>query len=166
MEDVLLSRPDRQGLKAQNQAAYVKILCERKAGEVLSAIPRKKNQHGLGKDARAMMAQAGIPEQTGRRWQYLARFPEANLLRLVALCNEDEDELTSMFVIAAARAYLNRMARHETTAHVAPGPTIAEPAISAIPSATVRPTWRSFEQPPRQSVTIATSAGRAYAFSP
>lgn len=129
-------KASRQGLKAQNQAAYVKILCERKAGELLSAVPRlaggrdRKGKQGMV----SMLDTIGIPWTTASRWQYLAQYPEADLLRLVAICNEDEDELTSVLVVEAARAYLNRTARHETSSDTDAKEQTEEPGNAETPA--------------------------------
>jgi hypothetical protein len=56
------------------RAAYVKLLCERKAGALLLEVPRVQNRKQGGEGISAMLAEIGIAESTARRWQYLAQW--------------------------------------------------------------------------------------------
>jgi hypothetical protein len=110
------AKESRQSLEIQNRAAYVKLLCERKAGALLLEIPRANGGpggRGSSRKANASMAaalrQAGIPESTARRWQYLAQWPEAELMALLGACNEDEEELTTSIAVSSARAFLESL---------------------------------------------------------
>jgi N6-adenosine-specific RNA methylase IME4 len=88
-------------LPLQNHAALVKILAERRAGELLAQIERSKG--GRGK-TRAMLAQVyeanEIAKRTGTRWQVLAGVPEADIRQLEIACNGSGDELTSAMLHA------------------------------------------------------------------
>jgi hypothetical protein len=102
-------KASKQGLEAQNQAAFVKLMCERRGGELLLDVERAQGDKSGNKGLRVMLTQSGLPEPTARRWQYLAQYPEANLREMVAICNEDQDELTTTRVVMEAREYLDRL---------------------------------------------------------
>jgi hypothetical protein len=123
------AKESKQSLEIQNRAAYVKLLCERKAGELLLEIPRAPtNQRGQGRNGGAnkssatlavVLEQAGIPESTARRWQYLAQWPTSELVALMEACNEDEDELTTIVAVSAARSYMEWVASKDKEAEEA-----------------------------------------------
>lgn len=60
---------------AQNEAAYVKILAERRAGSLLAQIERKPSGGRPGKEnpstLKAFLEEAGITESTAYRWQVM-----------------------------------------------------------------------------------------------
>jgi hypothetical protein len=107
-------KASKKGLEAQNQAAFVKLMCERRGGELLLQVDRAERIKGKG--LRAMLAHTDIPESTARRWQYLAQFPEANLREIVAICNEEQDELTTARVVMEARGYLDQLESRKAAA--------------------------------------------------
>jgi hypothetical protein len=49
-------------------------------GELLRDVPRAKKRRKGADGLRAMLARSGIAEQTSRRWQLLAQYPEADLI--------------------------------------------------------------------------------------
>jgi hypothetical protein len=109
------AKESRQSLEVQNRAAYVKLLCERKAGALLLEVPRNSGAGGHRRKDDASVTLTGalraanIPEPTARRWQYLAKWPEDQLVSLMEACNEDEDELTTSIAVSAARSYLDSL---------------------------------------------------------
>lgn len=65
----------RKGLAAQNEAAYVKILAERRAGELLAKVGRVQGNRD-GKDGlRSTLERSGISVGTAHNWQILAQLP-------------------------------------------------------------------------------------------
>jgi hypothetical protein len=104
----------RKGLAAQNEAAYVKILAERRAGELLREIERSKG--GRGKTDTTLvrvLAEAGIPSMTAQRWQVLSQLPAARLNALVkdiaeSLTTDNPEELTSSMVLVEATAFIRQ----------------------------------------------------------
>ena len=105
----------KQGLHVQNRAAYIKTLCERRAGELLLQVEREPKGHGKtapGKKSNARskldsaLEAAGIAPTTAKRWQYLARYPESELARIVAQCNHDGEELTTALMVTVVQGYL------------------------------------------------------------
>jgi hypothetical protein len=100
----------RKGLAAQNEAAYVKILAERRAGELLSQVERKQGSRN-GEGLRAIAAQSGIPETTAKRWQTLSKLPASRLTAIVndvadSLTTDNPEELTTSMVLVAATGFL------------------------------------------------------------
>lgn len=111
------AKESRQSLLIQNRAAYVKVLCERKAGEVLLAMPKAKGNRNVGKfggrgrrppnGSTPTLADLGITGDQSSRWQMLARWPERELARLLASCNEDQEELTMHRVVVNLQGYMD-----------------------------------------------------------
>jgi hypothetical protein len=65
--------------EAQNHAAHVSLLCQRRAGELLAATPMAKNQHGAGHTMRPApkLSDLGVSRIDSQRWQKVAAVPEA-----------------------------------------------------------------------------------------
>src|SRR6267154_2636451 len=63
-----------RGLEAQNHCAFIKILAERRAGQLLRAMERAQgDRHGNG--LRSTMERSGIAPVSGHRWQVMAIVP-------------------------------------------------------------------------------------------
>jgi len=93
----IYAKKARKGLPIQNRAALIKILAERRAGELLAAIERSKG--GRGK-TEAMLARVyeenKIKPRTGRHWQIRAAKIAADECRQHEIvCNRLDKELTS-----------------------------------------------------------------------
>jgi hypothetical protein len=143
------AKESRQSLQVQNQACFVKLMCERKAGLLLSEVPRappnkrgqgrngkNKSTAGVAGDFSAMLRDAKIPESTARLWQAYAQVPEERLLALLNDCNADEDELTSSLAVNVARWHLGKAkaqkkAQATTTAKAQATTTAKAPAAPA-----------------------------------
>ena len=109
------AKASNKGRVTQNQAAYVKLLCERRAGELLAAVPRSK---GGGQRTTATMApvleEAGIAETTARRWQLWAKVPVSEFQDWLAEANAMEDEeLTTSLVLLSAQGYVAKQKEEE-----------------------------------------------------
>lgn len=105
------ARRAQKGLAVQNRCAWVKLLAERRAGELLRDIPRapiggaqsgrgEKHSHTFGE----CLDRLGIHWDTAKRWQRLAKLPEAELTRLLTECDAEQEELTSAKVDTVMRA--------------------------------------------------------------
>jgi Ribbon-helix-helix protein, copG family len=103
----------RQGLVAQNRAAHMRLLGERRAGALLLAVPMQQGRGKKGEGFRTMLAQSHIPEEDARRWQAFAKVPEATFAELVASCNQSGDELTTILAVAMAQSYLDRQPEND-----------------------------------------------------
>ena len=103
-----------KGLKAQNQAAYVKFLCERRGGELLLQLERTKAGPGRGKKhsqpvnafTKAVKA-AGMNTTTAYRWQLLAQYPLKKLREYLHDVDAEGEELLSLAVYTQAQGYVD-----------------------------------------------------------
>lgn len=83
----------------QNRAACIKILAERRAGELLKEIERSKGGgQRTTSTMKAVLSDNKIAESTGLRWQTIARVPEERIRGLEAELTEAEQELTSALI--------------------------------------------------------------------
>jgi hypothetical protein len=106
------ARQARLGLEAQNYAAEIRLRAERRAGELLSEIPR---QRGFAHSAQAepnvetpyqqTLGRAQISLPTAKRWQQIALVPEPVFERHVAETNAHGRELTAASVAKVAREF-------------------------------------------------------------
>jgi len=88
------------GLELQNSAAEIKILAERKAGEMLAAMekakpPGKKIGNTMLPNS---LADLGITKMQSHRWQKIALIPEEQFLRHISETCDAMKELTSASV--------------------------------------------------------------------
>ena len=88
----------RKGLRAQNAAARIKFLCERRGGELLRQVPTVQGQRDTTDGLVATIKTSGLSLQTAYRWMNLARMPEAELVQAAILCDADGEELTTCLV--------------------------------------------------------------------
>lgn len=88
------------GLVMQNECAELKLRAERKAGEMLAALPKKANQHVAGDT----LSQAGIARHQSSRWQRIASLPEGEFDAYIAETVTANRELTSAGALQRARA--------------------------------------------------------------
>lgn len=96
----IYAKSARKGLSIQNRAASIKIMAERRAGELLSKVERSKGGgHRTSATMAVVLKESDISETSGRRWQAIARVPEAEIRKLEAECNEAERELTSAAIL-------------------------------------------------------------------
>jgi site-specific DNA-methyltransferase (adenine-specific) len=108
------ARQAQLGLESQNYAAEIKLRAERRAGEMLADVERSAGRRtektwALAEPRstalQAAYAQTGIKPATGKRWQAVARVPEAVFDQHVAETKAKGKELTSVDVAKIARQH-------------------------------------------------------------
>ena len=94
------------GLTMQNECAELKLRAERKAGEMLRAMPK----HGGGRpsenrlhDVTSSLADVGVTKIQSHRWQQVAAVPEPEFERHLAEAKESKAELTTSGVLAKGK---------------------------------------------------------------
>jgi hypothetical protein len=96
----------RLGLAAQNHCAYVRLLAERRAGELIEQMEKH-----TGRPAKAShverLSDLGITYNNSYRWRALARFSLADLERLWKEYDKYHDELTTAAVMRKLRTQLD-----------------------------------------------------------
>ena len=100
------------GLQLQNQAAEVKLVAERRAGELLGEMKlrggnRKSNSHG----ASLKLSELGIGYDQSARWQREAAVPEPVFKKYIATANKLGQDITSQGLLRLARLTGNGKAR-------------------------------------------------------
>jgi len=85
-------------LEIQNDCAELKIRAERKAGDILAEMPKKKNQHVAGNT----LSQADISRVESSRWQRVASVPAEVFETHVAETKEAKRELTTASMLKIA----------------------------------------------------------------
>lgn len=100
------------GLKLQNQAAELKLCCERRAGQILAETPLqggdRRSENG---NHRATLEDMGISRSQSSRWQREGSLPEEDFVRYVQQSNEEGRELTANGLLHLARAYADATRR-------------------------------------------------------
>lgn len=94
-----------KGLDIQNQAAEIKIMAERKAGDMLAKMDRQRK--GDGRPAKASqpatLSKIGVNRSQSSRWQAIAAVPARDFNRHVAETKKAGRELTSTSVAKLAQ---------------------------------------------------------------
>ncbi len=94
-----------ESLEMQNQCAEIKLRAERRAGEILAELPKKRGSRppdaGL-QPATPSLDKLGIDKTESSRWQKLAAIPEEVFDRHVQNVKSDRAELTTAGLIRAA----------------------------------------------------------------
>lgn len=89
-------------------ATEIRVRAERKAGEMLAAMPKATGAKGVGpiavtsdyrNDGAATLAELGVTKAQSSRWQKLAAVPEAQFEQAVAAAKEVAGEVTARAVI-------------------------------------------------------------------
>ena len=94
------------GLEVQNEAAEVKLRCERQAGEILTELHFQGGDHkSNNRDHRVTLEDLGISGSQSSRWQRESSVPEEDYLRYVKQANEESRELTSRGLLRLARLH-------------------------------------------------------------
>jgi hypothetical protein len=93
------------GLEVQNWAAEVKLLSERRAGELLAGLelPGGNRKSATGK--KPSLADLGISPKQSHRWQLVASLPEDRFQEYVADTIRQNQELTLAGLLRLARSY-------------------------------------------------------------
>src|SRR5262252_2822289 len=98
-------------LRDQNKCALIKILAERRGGELLTKVERARNRK-LGEDGiRSMLERIDLARVVAHRWQVLATIPETEVRKREAKCSDADRELTSA-ELYRERAREQRFADH------------------------------------------------------
>lgn len=93
-----------ESLDAQNRAAEIRILAERRAGMLLSEVEGLGKRGGDRKSNDIMSLDFfGITAQQSHRWQLAATVTDDEFSELVERCRENSRELTTAAVLAIAR---------------------------------------------------------------
>lgn len=94
-----------KGLETANAASEIKLNAERKAGKMLKAMEKQKNQHG--KSAGTTMGPAsledlGISKNQSSRWQAEAKVPDVKFNAYLEDCKENKKEVTQAGLLKIA----------------------------------------------------------------
>lgn len=106
-----------KGLLVQNHCAYIKLLAQRRAGELLGNIERsnpgesKAGKKDIG--IRATLAHIEIAPTTARRWQQLATLPPEAITKEWQKANAAGEELTEIRVRALVGGWDERSGESE-----------------------------------------------------
>ena len=94
------------GLEMQNRAAEVKLLCERRVGQLLRDLPLhggdRKSEHRV---RGVTLEQLGIDNTKSSRWQRIASVTEEEFAKYVRLTRQEGRELTSHGLLRLARLH-------------------------------------------------------------
>jgi N6-adenosine-specific RNA methylase IME4 len=119
-EDILQARSDgelyrqyagqrRYGIDIQNIGAEIKLRAERRAGELLSTMPKNNGQLFRGdvmipRDDAPTYSELGLNKQQASHWQRASALPEDLFEQYLAETKERHEPLTSAAVLALANA--------------------------------------------------------------
>ena len=92
-------KASKEGLSAQNYAAEIKLLAERKAGALLAAMEMNKGGQGTGNNVLPVLEDLGVSKMQSSRWQKEATVSDEDFSAIVGKCLEDEVELTQALVL-------------------------------------------------------------------
>lgn len=95
----------KKGLVVQNHCAWVKLLAERRAGELLLEMDKLKGRPEKASTP-TRLSDLGITHDQSYRWQRLARVPTEEFLTVRRLCDNEKEELTSVRLDRAVQKYL------------------------------------------------------------
>ena len=132
----------RNKLALQNEACYVKIRAEQRAGELIAEIPRKQGKAGAD-GLRTTLVQSDIAPMTANRWEKMSAVSAERVAELAKQHTEAGTELTSIEVYRLAVGMLHVAATLAQLAQVerwGPGRTSVPPKrASGLPGAAVAP---------------------------
>ena len=132
------SKAAKLGLTMQNECAELKLRAERKAGEMLRAMPKRSGARdgktGLH-DVTPLLADVGVSKIQSMRWQQVAAVPEPEFERHLAEAKESKAELTTASVFALQ----NKAKRDRTRQAEAAARTIK---IDTVQADATGPGWR------------------------
>lgn len=105
-----------------NYAGEIKLLAERKAGEILTGLERGKTGPKLAaslagnSDYRRTLQETGTPERTARFWQRIAKIPEITVKRFIAAVRKTDDgEITTAGLLRFIDSMLRRSRKEEVS---------------------------------------------------
>lgn len=95
-----------EGIVAVNAAAEIKLRAERKAGEMLAAMEKKKNQYDTSAGNTMLPALSfddiGITKIQSSRWQQEASVPEEKFTAFLEECRDNQKEVTQAGLLRIA----------------------------------------------------------------
>ena len=92
------------GLDLQNEAAEMKLCCERQIGQILTQFSLQGgDRKSKNREHRVTLEELGISNCQSSRWQREGSVPEEDFLRFVKQTNEERRELTSRGLLHLAR---------------------------------------------------------------
>ena len=98
------ARAAKLGLDLQNQAAEVKLLAERKAGQFLTALKlRGGNRKSKGHDAPLKLEDMGISRDQSKRWQHVSSISERDFRQYLKAATALGQEVTSAGLMRVAK---------------------------------------------------------------
>lgn len=126
-------RQQRASLEAQNHCAEIKLRAERRAGEILQAMP--KNEGGRPVEtsntvlpvSEPTLKDMGIEKMQASRWQTIAALPKEDFEVFIAETKASGKELTTASVLGEAKEFKRQQAREQRAAAPAP---IIPPSIT------------------------------------
>ena len=103
----------RYGIDIQNIGAEIKLRAERRAGELLSAMPKNSGQLFRGatmipRDDAPTYSELGLNKQQASRWQRASALPEDLFEEYLTQTKERHEPLTSAAVLALANCTSER----------------------------------------------------------
>ncbi len=101
------------GLEMQNHAAEVRLVAERRAGEVLRAMQLHGGDRKSGGRADTRLKKLGISQDESSRWQREKSLPEEEFQEYVRVTREAGKELTSRDLLRLARVHARQMGVRE-----------------------------------------------------
>jgi N6-adenosine-specific RNA methylase IME4 len=93
------------GLELQNRAAEVKLLSERRAGEILAGLELPGGDRKSASRKKVSLRDLGISPKQSERWQLLASLPEETFRQHVAAAVGQDQELTTAGLLRLARSH-------------------------------------------------------------
>lgn len=102
------------GLGVQNRAAAIKLLAERRGGQLLAKTVVTRGNHSLGHSGAAPSLPDEISKIQSHRWQAIAQVPEAEILKREASHTEAGKELTSREIYTKVTAERREKANKRT----------------------------------------------------
>jgi len=104
-------RAAKLGLEAQNHAAAIKLLAERKAGEILGELdkgqggrpPKTPDSVSGVSEYRRTINEAQVPEKTAQRWQQVAAVPADRVTEYIDRTKADFGEVTTAGLLRSSR---------------------------------------------------------------
>lgn len=94
----------RAGQEAQNQAAELKIRCERKLGEMIPSVISRGKVKRDEEQHRVVLSEIGLSTTESSRLQRIASIPDGELEAYIVTTNEEGLELTTAGVLRLWRA--------------------------------------------------------------
>jgi len=111
----LYVKQQKGSLEMQNHCAEIKLRAERKAGELIKNIPKKKNQKD---SATSTLQEAGINHTQSARWQKEANVPDEQFEQFLTEKKESNEEITQSALLQTIRIKDREKEREQTRNNV------------------------------------------------